>query len=213
MGIDEPRAWTLDLTYIKRVSKWMQIVESSSTIGVMAWCHRHTFAVNHNDKEGLHWFVYAFDCRVRLGCFIMWDREPLSSISLICPFLAALKKHGFTSKHWALGFQEDGWSCGFQSLHITNLVVDHRGSFLDVHLTPTPPGFVSLVLYVVNADCALRVIQAPGDDLEGGTELPCPLVSLPTPRNPSSRCSFRHSRECSRQPPPLPPAQRQRCLI
>ena len=48
--------------------------------------------------------VYWFDCRVRLECFIMWDWEPLSSISLIRLFLAALKKHGFTPKHRAFGF-------------------------------------------------------------------------------------------------------------
>ena len=71
----------------------------------------------------------AFDCRVRLERFIIWVWEPLSSISLIRPFLAALKKHGLTTKHRALGLQKDGWSHGFQSLHITNLVVDHRGSF------------------------------------------------------------------------------------
>ena len=41
-------------TYIKRVSKWMQIVESASTLDNMAWCRCHTFVVNSDDKEGLH---------------------------------------------------------------------------------------------------------------------------------------------------------------
>ena len=62
----------------------------------------------------------AFDCRVQLECFIFWVWEPLSSISLVRPFLAALKKHGLTTQHQALGFQKDGWSCSVQGLHITN---------------------------------------------------------------------------------------------
>ena len=70
----------------------------------MAWCHRHIFVVNGDDQEGLHWFVCAFDCRVRLESFIIWVWEPLSSISLICPFSVALKKHGLATKHRALGF-------------------------------------------------------------------------------------------------------------
>ena len=69
----------------------------------------------------------AFDRRVRLEHFILWVWETLSSISLFHPFLAALKNHGLTTKHRALGFQKDGWYCGFQSLQLTNLVGDHRG--------------------------------------------------------------------------------------
>ena len=93
----------------------------------------------------------AFDCRVRLERFIICVWEPQSSIHLICPFLTAIKKLCLTTKHRALGFQKDSWSCG-QSLHITNLVVDHRGSFSDVPLTPMGPGFVDYVLSIVNAD-------------------------------------------------------------
>ena len=63
--IDEPRAWTLALLYIKRLSKYMQRVESGERMTNMRWCRRHIFVVNSNDKEGLHWFVCAFDCRVR----------------------------------------------------------------------------------------------------------------------------------------------------
>ena len=33
-----------------------------SIIDNIAWCRRHTFVVNSDDKEGLHWFVCAFDC-------------------------------------------------------------------------------------------------------------------------------------------------------
>ena len=116
----------------------------------------------------------AFNCLVRLECFIIWVWEPLSSIHLIRPFLSALKKLCLSTKQWALGFQKDGWSCGFQSLHITNVVVDHRGSFSDVPLTPMGLGVVDYVLSIVNADRVVWVIEPPSDDLEGMTELPCP---------------------------------------
>ena len=143
----------------------MQIVDTGSPLDNMAWCHCHTFVVNSDDKGGLQWFVCAFDCCIRLECFIIWVWEPLSSIYLICPFLSALKKLCLTTKHRALGFQVDGWFCGFQSLHLTNLVVDHRGSFLDVPLTPMGLGVVDYVMSIVNADRTVRVIEQPGDDL------------------------------------------------
>ena len=65
----------------------------------------------------------------------------------------------------------------FHSLHLTNLVVVHRGSFSDVPLTPMGPSFVHYVLSIINVDHVLRVIEAYGDVLEGVTELPCPLES------------------------------------
>ena len=113
MEIDEPRAWTLAVLYIKILSKCMQMVESGTTLGNLAWCRRLIFVVNSDDKEGSHLFVCAFDGRVRLERFIIWAWEPLSSIYLIRPFLTAIKKLCLTTKHRALGFQKDGWSCGF----------------------------------------------------------------------------------------------------
>ena len=53
-------------------------------------------------------------------------------------------------------------------------MVDHRVFFLDVLLTPMGPSFVGYVLSIVNANRAVRVIETPGDNLEGVTELPCP---------------------------------------
>ena len=41
-------------------------------------------------------------------------------------------------------------------------------------------GFVDFVLSIVNVDRAVRVVQAPGDDVEGVTELPSPLESPPS---------------------------------
>ena len=91
----------------------------------------------------------------------------------------AMKKLSLTTKHRALGFQTDGWFCGFQRLNIAKLVVEHRGSFADVPLIPMGPGFVDYVPSIVNVDRAVRVVEAPGDDVEGVTELPCPLESPP----------------------------------
>ena len=156
--IDEPRVWSLALLYIKRLSRYMRRVESGERIANMRWCHRHIFVVNSNDMEGLHRFVWAFGCRVRLQLFTIWVWEPLSSTHLICPFLSALKKSSRTTKHRALGFQTDGWSCGFQSLNIAKLVVEHRGTFSDVRLVPMGAGFLDYVLSIVNADHAVRVV-------------------------------------------------------
>ena len=179
MEIDEPLAWTLALLYIKRLSRYMQRVEPGERLANMRWCRRHIFVVNSDDKEGLHWFVCAFDCCVRLELFTIWVWEPLSSTHLIRPFLSALKKLSLTNKHRALGFQKDGWSCGFQSLNIAKLMVEHRGTFSDVPLVPMGPGFVDYVLSIVNADRAVQVVEAPGDDVEGVTKLPCPPKSPP----------------------------------
>ena len=85
-----------------------------------------------------------------------------------------MKKLSLTTKPRALGFQEDGWSCGFQSLNIAKLAVEHQGSFSDVPLVPMGPGFVDYVLGIVNANRAVRVVEAPADDVEGVAELPCP---------------------------------------
>ena len=91
----------------------------------------------------------------------------------------ATRKLSLTTKHRALGFQTDGWSCGFQSLSIAKLVVEHRGTFSDVPLVPMGPGFVDHVLSIVSADRAVRVVEAPGDDVEGVTELLGPPESPP----------------------------------
>ena len=47
-------------------------------------------------------------------------------------------------------------------------------------IVPMGPGFVDYVLSIVNADRAVRVVRAPGDDVEGVTKLPCPPESLPS---------------------------------
>ena len=59
-------------------------------------------------------------------------------------------------------------------------MVEHRGTFCDVPLIPMSAGFVDYVLNIVNADRAVRVVQAPGDDVEGVTELLGPPESPPS---------------------------------
>ena len=67
-----------------------------------------------------------------------------------------------------------------QSLNIAKLVVEQRGTFSDVLLVPMRPGFVDNVLSIANADRAVRVVQAPGDDVEDVTELSGPPESPPS---------------------------------
>ena len=121
----------------------------------------------------------AFDSHVWLELFTIWVWEPLSSTHLIRPFLLAMKKLLLVTKHRALGFQTDSWSCGFQSLNIAKLVVEHRGTFSNVPLVPMGAGFADYVLSIVNADRAMRVVQAPGDDVEGVPKILGPPKSPP----------------------------------
>ena len=70
MESDEPRSWTLAVAYIKRVSQWMRMVESSSTLHSMALCCLHTFVVNKKGCTSLcvpsivvsGWRVSLFGC-------------------------------------------------------------------------------------------------------------------------------------------------------
>ena len=81
---------------------------------------------------------------------------PLSSTHLIRLFLMAMKAL-LTTKHSALGVQTDGWSCGFQSLNIAKLVVEHRGTFSNVPLVPMGAGFVVMcsALLMLIVPCGL----------------------------------------------------------
>ena len=74
------------------------MVESGSALGNMAWCRNHTFVVNSDGNQRLHWFVSAYDCHVGLERFIIWVREPLSSIHLIRPFFSAPKKQSLQTR-------------------------------------------------------------------------------------------------------------------
>ena len=94
-----------------------------------------------------------------------------------------MRKLSPTTKHRAWGFQTNGWSCGFQSLNIAKLVVEHQGTFSDVPLVPMGGSFVDYVLSMVNIDRVLRAVEAPGDDVEGVTELSCPPEPPPPPSN------------------------------
>ena len=61
------------------------------------------------------------------------------------------------------GFQEDGWSCDYQSLHLCDEVANQRRSMDDVVVTPLPKGFIKEALCIINADRSVRV---PGTILE-----------------------------------------------
>ena len=52
MEINEPRAWTLAVLYIKRLSKCMRRVESGTTLDNMAWCRRHIFWLIPMTRKG-----------------------------------------------------------------------------------------------------------------------------------------------------------------
>ena len=154
----------------------------------LAWRQRHIFIVNSEDREGLHWFLCAIGCKVPIWAFKVHIWEPLCGNSLVRPMLRRLQSKGVAAHARALGFQEDGWSCGYQSLHLCDEVANQRGSLDDVVVTPLPKGFIKEALHIINADRSVRV---PGTIPENGweKELTCwkPGESPPPPAsNPES---------------------------
>ena len=81
--------------------------------------------------------------------------------------LKRLQSKGVSAHAQALGFQEDGWSCGYQSLHLCDEVAGHKGSLEDVDVTPLPKGFIKEALRIINSD---RSVRAPGTIPENGWE-------------------------------------------
>ena len=159
--VEEPRAWTMAVTYIASCLKLMRKYEDSkgnnhTTVG-LAWRQRHIFLVNSDDREGLHWFLCAIDFKVQVWAFKVHIWEPLCGNSLVRPMLRRLRSQGVAAHARALGFQEDGWSCGYQSLHLCDEVANQRGSLDDVVVTPLPKGFIKEALCIINADRSVRV--------------------------------------------------------
>ena len=72
-------------------------------------------------------------------------------------------------------------------------------------LVPMGPGFVDYVLGTVNADRAVRVVEAPGDDVEGVTEF---LALLSPPPSPKLKVHFVRLRRVFKPPPPHSKARR-----
>ena len=97
------------------------------------------------------------DCTGPVWAFKVWIWEPLFGISLIWPMLTRLQQNGILTHALALGFQKDGSSCGYQSLHLCDEVVGHHRSLedIDVVLTPLPKGFIREALHIINADCCV----------------------------------------------------------
>ena len=109
----------------------------------------------------------GLDCRVPVWTFKVHIWEPLSGTSLVRPMLKRLQSKGVAAHARALGFQKDGWSCGYESLHLCDEVAGHRGSLEDVDVTPLPKGFIKEALRIINAD---RSVSVPGTILENGWE-------------------------------------------
>ena len=159
------------VTYITSRLKMMRKYEDSkghnhTTVG-LAWRQRHIFIVNSDDREGLHWFLCAIDCKVPIWAFKVHIWEPLCGNSLVRPMLRRLQSKGVAAHAQALGFQEDGWSCGYQPLHLCDEMANQRGSLDDVVVTPLPKGFIKEALRIINADRSVRV---PGTIPENGWE-------------------------------------------
>ena len=97
----------------------------------------------------------------------MW--EPLFGASSVCPMLKHIQSNGVAELAQALGFQKDGWSCGYQALHLCDNVASHRGSLkhVDVILTPLPKGFIKEAVRIINAD---RRVRGPGTIPKNGWE-------------------------------------------
>ena len=98
-------------------------------------------------------------------------------------FLKGLKALTLATKHKVLVFQGDGWSCGFQSLHLIMQVVDHRGPLADLFFTPMPQGFVPYMLSALNADRSVWIIKPTSEVFKGVQEVDD--LALPTPSVPN----------------------------
>ena len=109
----------------------------------------------------------AIDREVPVWAFKVHIWEPLCGNSLVRPMLKRLKSKGVAAHARALGFQEDSWSCGYQSLHLCDEVAGQRGSLDNVVVTPLLKGFIKEALRIINADRSVRV---PGTIPENGWE-------------------------------------------
>ena len=90
-----------------------------------------------------------------------------SCISLVQQMLNRLRSKGVSTHARALGFQKDGWSCGYESLHLCDKVASHQGSQedVDVILTPLLKGSIKEALRIINGEPSVRV---PGTIPENG---------------------------------------------
>ena len=92
--VEEPRAWTMAVAYIasrlKRMRKYEDSKGNNHKTVRLAWRQRHIFIVNSDDREGLHWFPCAIDCKVPVWAFKVHIWEPLCGNSLVRPMLRRL---------------------------------------------------------------------------------------------------------------------------
>ena len=128
-----------------------------------------------------------------IGLFVPWTAvpvwafkvhiwEPLSGTSLVRPMLKHLQSKGVAAHARALVSPKDGWSCGYDSLHVCDEVASHRGSLEDVDVTPLPKGFIKEALRIINADRSIRVPSTiPENGWEGEVNCWEPGESPPAP--------------------------------
>ena len=78
--VEEPRAWTMAVTHIvsclKRMRKYDDSKGNNHTTVGLAWRQRHLFIVSSDDREGLHWFLCAINCKVPVWAFKVHIWEP-----------------------------------------------------------------------------------------------------------------------------------------
>ena len=160
--VEEPEAWTMAVTYIVSCLKIMRKYEDSkgtnhTTVG-LAWRHRHIFIVTI--AKGSIGFFVPSTAESQYGP----SKSTFGSRFLVIPWSGQCQCQrqtplvkGCCRTSSALGFQQDGWSCGYQSLHLCDEVAGHRGSLDDVDDTPLPKRFVKEALRIINADCSVQI--------------------------------------------------------
>ena len=99
---------TYIVSHLKIMRKYADNRGTGHTIVGLARRHRHIFVVDNGDREGLHWFVCAMDCRVLLWALKVHIWEPISGSFLVRPTLKRLKPKGVAAHCSGFGFSR-GW--------------------------------------------------------------------------------------------------------
>ena len=84
LEVVDHHGWSIAV--LKGPQRQMQTIESGSSANYKAWRCHHTWVVNSNSEQGLHWFVCGMNCPVT--SFKGWVWEPLSlrnSFASLCP--------------------------------------------------------------------------------------------------------------------------------
>ena len=162
--VDEPRAWSMAAQYIQgKVADMRNYAEGKCEDGARAWCRRHFFICNSTVTQGEHWFVCAFDCKVKPEDFVVYIFEAKDTLHYVRKLIAALVKEGTQHVATPLGFQSDFWSCGYQSLSIVQQLVDHKGPLSAFQPRAMPTGFIQSAMEILNGARKMRVEVTPNE--------------------------------------------------